>query len=375
MRRLILAVLPCAVLFCGPAIPQTKSDQTAPAGQQPAAAAKPGAAPQQTVPKEPSATFTSSITEVELAVTVTDDRGKFISNLESKDFRVLDEGKPQRVSFFSHQEKQPIVVGFLIDLSNNSRIHWKTYQDAIYELMWNLIPGDPKYSGYLISYANEAELAVNTTSDNDKLVDRVRKMKPGGGAALFDAIYKACTDRSLVKGEPYEPRRIIIIIGDGHNSSGSKSLDEVLELAQRNMVTIYAISTQAYGMVNEDQDTLERLTHETGGHVEYPLNNLYKDVSGYLSNPQDAGNYALTVGTGGYSAEISKGIINAISGISGDITTQYVLRYTPDIDQEGKAKVTRKIKIEIPELPNAKLAYRTYYYPNPVPGQQSKTRN
>ena len=72
------------------------------------------------------------------------------------------------------------------------------------------------------------------------------------------------------------------------------------------------------------------------GIVEYPLNNLYKDVSGYLSNPSDDGNYALTVGTGGYAAEISKGIINAVGGIGGEITTQYGIRDRPGI---GRAHV------------------------------------
>ena len=141
----------------------------------------------------------------------------------------------------------------------------------------------------------------------------------------------------------------------------------MLELAQRNLVTIYAVSTMAFGFANESQDVLERLTTETGGHVEYPLNNLYKDVSGYLSNPSDAGNYALTVGTGGYASEISKGIFRAITGISGEVTTQYVLRYVPDVDPEGRPKLTRKIKVEVPELPNVKIRYRPYYYPNPVP--------
>jgi len=60
---------------------------------------------------------------------------------------------------------------------------------------------------------------------------------------------------------------------------------------------------------------------ETGGHVEYPLNSLYKDVSGYLSTPSDEGNYALTVGTGGYAAEISGAIIKAVGGIGGEVTT------------------------------------------------------
>lgn len=368
MSRLLVAISLCGLLLSVPAVPQSQPPAPQPKQPAPPAQSQPRPAQQPSQPEQPEARFSSGVNEVIVPVTVTDDRGKFLSNLEAKDFRVLDEGRPQRVRFFSHQEKQPIVVGFLIDLSSNSRVHWKTFQDAILELIWNLLPGDERFSGYLISYANEAELLVNTTTDSEKLADKVRKMKPGGGSALFDAIYKSCTTRTLVKGEPYEPRRILIVVGDGHNNSGTHSMVEVLELAQRNLVTIYAVSTMAFGFANEDQDVLERLTTETGGHVEYPLNNLYKDVSGYLSNPSDAGNYALTVGTGGYASEISKGIFSAITGISGDITTQYVLRYVPDVDPEGKVKLTRKIKVEVPDLPNVKMHYRPYYYPNPVPG-------
>lgn len=338
----------CALLLALPAIPQKKTEQ---------------AKPQENLQK-----FTIEANEVVLPVTVTDEKGKFVSNLEAKDFRILDEGKPQRLSYFSHSEKQPIVVGFLVDQSNTMRIHWDKYKDSIMELIWALLPGDPQYSGYLISYSNDAELTVNTTEDPDKLVSAVRRMKPGGGAALYDAIYRACTDRKLVKGEPYEPRRVIVIIGDGHNSSGTKGLDEVLELAKRNMVTIYGVSTMSFGFDNIDQGILEKLTTETGGHVEYPLNTLYKDVSGYLSNPSDEGNYALKVGTGGYAAEISAGIIRAVGGIAGEITTQYILRYTPDIDPDGKPRVFRRIKVELPELPNTKLHYRDGYYPRGVPG-------
>ncbi|HLK62232.1 MAG TPA: VWA domain-containing protein [Bryobacteraceae bacterium] len=370
MSRLTVVVFLCGLLIAIPAVPQSQSQ---PPASPPAATKVPGASQQPARSDQPESKFTSGVNEVIVPVTVKDDRNKFVSNLEAKDFRVTDEGRPQRVTFFSHQEKQPVVIGFLIDLSNNSRIHWKTYQDAILELVWNLLPGDPRYSGYLISYANEAELQANTTTDSEKLAEKIRRMKPGGGAALFDAMYKAFTTRSLVKGEPYEPRRIVIVVGDGHNNSGTHGMAEVLELAQRNLVTIYAVSTMAFGFSNEDQDVLEKLTTETGGHVEYPLNNLYKDVSGYLSNPSDAGNYALTVGTGGYAAEISKGIFSAIAGISGEITTQYVLRYTPDVDPEGRPKLIRKIKVDIPDLPNVKLNYRTYYYPNGVPGAPPPT--
>ena len=318
---------------------------------------------------EPSTRIRTGVIEVNVPVTVTDGKGKYISNLEAKDFRILDEGQPQRITYFSHEQKQSIVVGFLVDLSAASRIHWKTYQDAILELVWQLLPGDdPRYSGYLITYSNTAQVAVNTTHENEKIVDAIRKAKPGGGSTLNDAIYEACTDRSLIKGEPYEPRRVIIIIGDGHDNASKKSLDEVLELAQRNLVTIYAISTQAFGFNNETQETLERLTGETGGHVEYPLNSLYKDVSGYLSNPSDAGNYVYEVGTGGYEAQIAAGITRAVQGLVSDISTQYILRYTPDVDPDAKEKVTHRIKVEIPSLPaGVSISYRKFYYPNGVP--------
>ncbi len=176
-----------------------------------------------------------------------------------------------------------------------------------------------------------------------------------------------------MKGEPYEPRRIIIIIGDGHDNASKHSTDEVLELAKRNQVTIYAINTQAFGFDNPDQATLKKLAIETGGHVEYPLNNLYEDVSGYLSHPSDDGNYALTVGTGGYASQISAGIVRAVAGISGEISTQYVLRYRPDIEAEVNPKQFRRIKVEIPTLPNAKLNYKNGYYPFPVLQPPAKT--
>jgi Ca-activated chloride channel family protein len=326
------------------------------------------AVPQEQEP--PKTRIQVQVNEVILPVTVTDDKGKFVSNLEASDFRVYDEGKPQRLTSFSHKEKQPVVVGFLIDQSNNTRLHWKRFQDSVMELVWNLLPGDPNYSGYLISYANDAELVVNTTTDADKITDKIRKMKPGGGAALFDAIYMACTHRELVKGEPYEPRRVIVIVGDGHDSASKKTLDEVLELAQRNLVTIYGISTMAYGFDNPDKAVMDRLTEETGGRLEYPLNTLYKDLSAntYFAQPSDEGSYAYKVGTGGYEAEISGNIIKAVGAIAGDITTQYVLRYTPDIDPEGKPKVFRQIKVEIANLPNVKIRTRRGYYPAGLPG-------
>jgi VWFA-related protein len=303
-----------------------------------------------------------SVNEVIVPVTVTDEKGRFVSNLVKDDFKVYDENKEQKIDFFSHEQSQPIVIGFLVDTSNAMKIHWAKYKEATTELMLNLLPGDKKYSGYLISYGTTAELVADTSTDPEKMVAKMDRIKPGGGSALFDAIYLACTSRKTVNGEPFEPRRVLVIIGDGHDNASKKSLQEVVEIAKRNLVTVYAMSSVTFGEHTASEDILSTLTAETGGKVEEPLRNPYKDVAGYLSQPQDAGNFALTVGTGQYTAEISSAIFRSIAALSGEITTQYVIRYTPDIGPGSDSKQFRKIKVAV-NLPGVELRYRNGYYP------------
>jgi Ca-activated chloride channel homolog len=310
-------------------------------------------------PQKP--TFATAVQEVIVPVTVTDEKGKFVSDLVQADFQILDQGKIQNIQYFSRERAQPVVVGILLDLSNNSRTHWKNYQDAAMELANTLLPGDKRYSGYLIGYGSEAELMVNTTQDGEKIMDRIRKLKPGGGSALYDAIYTACTKRSLVQGEPVDPRRVVVVIGDGNDNSSSKTLDQIVELAQRNLVTIYGISTASYGFEASGDSSLVRLAKETGGRVEYPLVNPYSDVSGYLSTPSDDGNYALAVGSGGYTSAIASSIFRSVANIAGEVTTQYILRYVPEVAPDS-VRQYRQIEVKV-ALANVTVRARKGYYP------------
>jgi Ca-activated chloride channel homolog len=323
-------------------------------------AQKPDVAPNPQAPAPPP--IQVQVNEVIVPVTVTDEKGRFVSDLDQKDFTVYDEGKEQQIQFFTRERSQPVVVGFLIDLSNSSRLHWKNYQDAAVEMVQNLIPGDnPKFSGYLIGYSNTADLMIDTSTDPEPMVQKLQKLKPSGGSALYDSIYMACTSRKLIQGEPIEPRRILVIIGDGHDNSSKKTLDEALEIAQRNLVTIYGVSTVAFGLSNEDSKNLVRLAEETGGRVEYPLEGVYKDVAGYLSTPSDEGNYALKVGTGQYAAEIANGMYRSVEAVVGEVTTQYIIRYIPN-STDAKRQF-RNIEVRV-GLANVKVRARKGYYPN-----------
>ena len=101
--------------------------------------------------------FSGGVNEVIVPVTATDSKGKFISDLVQSDFHIFDEGREQKIDYFSHEQSQPIVIGFLIDTSNSMKeSSGNATRSPPSELMLSLLPGDKKYAGYLITYGTAA---------------------------------------------------------------------------------------------------------------------------------------------------------------------------------------------------------------------------
>ena len=82
------------------------------------------------------------VNEVIVPVTVTDEKGRFVSNLEQKDFQIFDQGQDQKIEYFTRERNQPVVTGFLIDLSNNSRTQWKNWESAAEEMVVQMLPDE-----------------------------------------------------------------------------------------------------------------------------------------------------------------------------------------------------------------------------------------
>src|SRR5262249_53887466 len=109
----------------------------------------------------------------------------------------------------------------------------------------------------------------------EKISEAVRKIRAGGGTALYDAVYLAITDKRYGLSRE-EGRRLVILITDGDDNSSRKSLSETLEAAQRNEVAIYAISTnKTADFQSKDSEkgdkTLRKMADDTGGRVFFPL--------------------------------------------------------------------------------------------------------
>ena len=248
-----------------------------------------GNAPQQPAPsddqEEKLTTIVKQVDEVNVVFTVTDKRGKFVTDLTKDDFQVLDDKKPaQSIRSFRAETNLPLRVGLLIDASNSIRDRFKFEQEAAIEFLNQIVRQQDE--AFVLGFDTTPEVTQNFTNSAEALAKGVRMLRPGGGTALYDAVYYACRDEIMAKDKgKYETRRAIILLSDGDDNQSRVSRDEAVEMAQKAEVIIYTISTNTSGQKLKGDKVLEYFAEETGGRAFFPFK--IQDVSDAFSQIQD----------------------------------------------------------------------------------------
>ena len=222
------------------------------------------------VPASEETTIRVQVSRVPLLFTVTDKKNRFITNLEKEDFEVYDNGEKQEIRQFVRESDLPLRIGIVMDTSNSIRDRFRFEQEAAIEFIRGVL-AEEKDRAFLVSYDTRAELMVDFTNDAEQLANGVRNMRPGGGTALYDAIYYACRDK-LPEDRPLEQfRRALVVIGDGEDNQSSVTRDMALEMAHKSEVVVYTISTNRSGQRQEGDRVLKYLAEETGGISFFPF--------------------------------------------------------------------------------------------------------
>jgi Ca-activated chloride channel homolog len=234
------------------------------------AADPPAPVPPESASGDEPARILVDVTRVNMLFTVTDKKGRFITDLKKEDFEVLEGKKQQTVQEFTAESDLPLRLAILVDTSSSIRDRFKFEQEAAMEFINSTI--HPRVDkAMVVSFDSSAALVADLIDNTDKLDNAILGLRPGGGTALYDAIYFACRDK-LQQDQPKSKfRRAMIIVTDGEDNESRYTRDQALEMAQKADVVVYAISTNISHSDTEGDKVLRYLTEETGGRAFFPF--------------------------------------------------------------------------------------------------------
>jgi VWFA-related protein len=253
--------------------------------QTPAPTAPPSAPPQQTTPatptatapapsdqdasQEPTFTLTREVNLVPLVFTVTDKRGHFVTGLQRQNFGLLDDGRPPAaVISFTQQTNLPLRIGIMLDTSSSIRTRFKFEQDSALDFFLQVL--HPQDRAFVEGFDITVDLTQDYTNNIDSLNEGIRRLRPGGGTALFDSLYKTCQAQMLTLRSDIPVRKAIILVSDGDDNYSRALESDAIKMCQRAETIVYTISTDTSPTRGKGSDVLQTISDATGGRAFFP---------------------------------------------------------------------------------------------------------
>lgn len=311
----------------------------------------------QEVPPQSGQTFKREVNLVDVLFTVLNRRNKLVPDLEQGDFKVFDEGKPQEIRYFSKQSDLPLRIGMLLDTSNSIRDRIKFEQDASVSFLFSVLRRN-KDEAFVMTFDDEPQIIQGFTSDTGALRDQIMGTRAGGGTAIYDAIYEACTKQlnhppRPAGDQPDVVRRVMILISDGEDNLSLRTRSEAIELAQRTSVVIYTISTSTQWVSLEEtnpEKTSDRKYHLTDG--DKILQDLAEETGGRAFFPYHVDD-----------------LDQSFQDIGDELRNQYSIAYQPmNYVLDGRY---HKIRVEVPDHKGYQVRARRGYYARPHQGNSA----
>jgi VWFA-related protein len=270
----------------------------APAAAQPASvptAQTPAAQPADQPADVGAYTIRLPVNEVNLIFTVTDKHGHYIPDLRQSDFALLDDGRaPARVNSFHQQINLPLRVGLVVDASTSIRSRFQFEQQSATEFLLQILKSKSDRA-FVMGFDVTPNVTQDWTNNIDGLQTGVTRLRPGGGTALFDAVYTACRDKLLDVARGQEPvRKAMVLISDGDDDQSRVYLDEAIKECQRAETIIYAVSTNWTPSRGKGDQVLTQMATETGGVAFFPPSAEEMSISFQSIQEELRSQYALT---------------------------------------------------------------------------------
>jgi VWFA-related protein len=306
-------------------------------------------------------------------VTVRDEKGEMVHSLEEADFHITDNGVPQRITHFD-LGGDPISLVVVVETSSHiAPLLPMIRKSGI--LISQTITG-PTGEGAVVGFDDHITTLMDFTGSSDAMERTMSELQAGSpGARLFEAMSQAVEMLSLrpeVSETDLGKRRVMLVIGEAHDSGSEEKLGEVLRRAQLANITIYAvgISGAKADLKRKPEDKLPPKATPDGtfgeppppGTVQTPTTEAQAAEAGSpLAGVQALAVWAVmhakdkvtahqleiaAAATGGEHVKAWKdrSLEKLLDEIGGELHSQYTLTYAPSgTDAEGYHEISVKV--------------------------------
>ncbi len=271
---------------------------------------------------------------VNVPVNVTDAHGVAVSGLSQDDFRVLEDGRAQKIAIFEREASTPLSIVMAVDTSGSVYSQFKTERDAAKRFAEDILRPEDEMD--LIAFSYESREMVPYTSDPRRIDDGIKRLQKGDDTALYDAVYVA--SQRLTEARPDATRRrILVLVSDGGDNTTKREIGytKAIAEAQRAGAAIYPIIIVPI---------MADAGRNTGG--EHALIQMAEDTGGkyfYVTDRDD--------------------LKTAFAHLSDDLRTQYLLGYYAP--KRGADTSFRRIDVQLKDPAKSaalSLRARTGYY-------------
>ncbi len=204
---------------------------------------------------------------VELPVSVVNAAGAAIVDLQREDFRVMEDGKPQKITSFGFSTNLPISVGILVDHSGSMKPRLDEARKAAIAFFQDII--SPKDRAFFGAFAWDPSSISPFVSNVEALKSQVVSMPEAeGGTALYDAIVSGLYRFRTVSG-----RKALIMVSDGEDTVSRLTYDDMMKYVRASRVPIYFIGIGISSLNFTVTSRMRSISAETGG-VAYFIRNV-----------------------------------------------------------------------------------------------------
>jgi Ca-activated chloride channel family protein len=284
---------------------------------------------------------------VTVPVSVMDRNGKYVPDLQRRDFKVFDNGVEQRVAYFATVD-QPFTVVLLIDTSGSTDFRMDEIQDAAISFVNQLKDQDRVM---VMSFDDQIRVLVEPTSNRDELTRAIRRTRNGGGTRLYDALEMVLKQKlSLISG-----RKAVVLFTDGIDTTSRRaSFSSTIRDAVESDAAVYSV---AYTTANSLPINAGGLPGRRGGILNFPFPGSGGGVPGPGGpSPGDyrrANEYLHEIAqeSGGryFRGDTLVGLSSAFAQVADELRRQYSIGYYPPAGQPGQRR-TIKVRVNQPNL-------------------------